>query len=246
MGKGDKVGKTDLSEETYRKAIAMLMIPFAGKLLLFLLCNIVKILYLLLRRQFDLSTYALTNDESLVINGIWCIMTGYFGLRFCKKKLKLFIAYDKKKDWVRAISFFIVGFVLSIGSAVLINGYYQLGDEKNESALDYGSHANANVWLYIIVVVFMLPVIEEFLFRGLFFKMLTRKNKLAVICIQAFLFGILHLNPIQCIYTFVFGVVLGIVYQKTQNILFPICMHIGFNIRYPVLYLIFIAGYRLG
>ncbi len=74
---------------------------------------------------------------------------------------------------------------------------------------------------------------------------LTRKNKLAVICIQAFLFGIVHLNPIKCIYTFVFGIVLGIVYQKTQNLLFPICMHIGFNIRYPVLYLLFIAGYRL-
>ena len=40
MGKGNKVGKTDLSEETYRKAIAMLMVPFAGKLMLFLLCNI--------------------------------------------------------------------------------------------------------------------------------------------------------------------------------------------------------------
>ena len=123
--------------------------------------------------------------------------------------------------------------------------YYQLGKEKNVGALDYGSLANANVWLYLIVVVFMLPVIEEFLFRGLFFKMLTRKNKLAVICIQAFLFGIVHLNPIKCIYTFVFGIVLGIVYQKTQNLLFPICMHIGFNIRYPVLYLLFIAGYRL-
>ena len=35
MGKGNKVGKTDLSEETYRKAIAMLMVPFAGKLMLF-------------------------------------------------------------------------------------------------------------------------------------------------------------------------------------------------------------------
>lgn len=42
MGKGNKVGKTDLSEETYRKAIAMLMVPFAGKLMLFLLCNIAK------------------------------------------------------------------------------------------------------------------------------------------------------------------------------------------------------------
>ena len=245
MGKGNKVGKTDLSEETYRKAIAMLMVPFAGKLMLFLLCNIAKILYLLPRRQFDLSTYALTNDESFVINGIWCVMTGYMVWRFCKKNWKLFREYDKTKDGLRAIGFFITGFVLSIGSAVLINSFYQLGKEKNVCALDYGSLANANVWLYLIVVVFMLPVIEEFLFRGLFFKMLTRKNKLAVICIQAFLFGIVHLNPIKCIYTFVFGIVLGIVYQKTQNLLFPICMHIGFNIRYPVLYLLFIAGYRL-
>ena len=135
MGKGNKVGKTDLSEETYRKAIAMLMVPFAGKLMLFLLCNIAKILYLLPRRQFDLSTYALTNDESFVINGIWCVMTGYMVWRFCKKNWKLFREYDKTKDGLRAIGFFITGFVLSIGSAVLINSYYQLGKEKTSLCL---------------------------------------------------------------------------------------------------------------
>lgn len=238
--------KTDLTEETYGKAIVLVMIPFAVKFLLFFLCNIAKILYMFLNRQSSLSTYALTSNESFVINGIWCVLTGYVGWRYCKKKQwKLFREYDKGKEGLRSIVYFLAGFVLSVGNAFLLNVYSQLGKEKNGGAVDYGSLANAKVWLYLLVVVFMLPVIEEFLFRGLFFRMLSRKNRVVVICIQAFLFGIVHLNPMQCIYTFVFGIVLGIVYQRTQNLLFPICMHIGFNIRYPVLYLLFIAGYKL-
>jgi len=77
----------------------------------------------------------------------------------------------------------------------------------------------------------LIPVCEEIVFRGFLFNELKNlvRPKYAII-IQAFLFGLIHMNLIQGIYTFIIALFFGYAYQKTGKILVPILMHVVFNI----------------
>ena len=46
---------------------------------------------------------------------------------------------------------------------------------------------------------------------------------------QAFLFAAMHMNPLQAVYTFLFGLVLGYFVEKAGNLSIGICLHICFN-----------------
>jgi len=72
------------------------------------------------------------------------------------------------------------------------------------------------------------PVVEEFVFReGICGWMLRRGSNAAVAIItSALLFGVAHLNPAQIAFASAMGIVLGILYYKTGNILLCSLVHI--------------------
>lgn len=75
------------------------------------------------------------------------------------------------------------------------------------------------------------PVMEELIFRG---AVLDRLRQTAypfwiANLIQAALFGIYHMNLIQGVYAFLWGSLLGLLYQATGSILASILAHIIFN-----------------
>lgn len=83
----------------------------------------------------------------------------------------------------------------------------------------------------VIFICLAGPLIEELLYRGVLFRVLKRFFPFIwVNLIQAAIFGISHYNPIQAIYTFILGLILGYVYNKCQTVVAPILVHIGFNI----------------
>lgn len=47
---------------------------------------------------------------------------------------------------------------------------------------------------------------------------------------QALIFGIMHLNLVQGIYTFILGIVLALIYMYSDSILGNITVHIIFNL----------------
>lgn len=85
----------------------------------------------------------------------------------------------------------------------------------------------------------LTPITEEVLFRYKIQNLLARvrfkgndADRVGVIfsiVMQALLFGLMHLNVIQSIYAFICGLVLGYIYYKTKNLLFPILFHMMFN-----------------
>ena len=83
-----------------------------------------------------------------------------------------------------------------------------------------------NLWLSILVVAFLPAVFEELLFRGVIFNSFNKKYGVVVgMLISALLFGVYHMNWIQGIYAFIFGIALAYMYYKADCLFVPIGFH---------------------
>lgn len=84
--------------------------------------------------------------------------------------------------------------------------------------------------LFLVVVSVMAPVFEEFLFRGFLLASLSRYMSTGVaIAISAVAFAAVHLNLSDFIPLTVLGVILGIVYSRSRNLLAPVILHSLWN-----------------
>lgn len=80
-------------------------------------------------------------------------------------------------------------------------------------------------------VCILAPIIEEILMRGLVLEGL--KNMYGVftaLLFSSLLFAILHFNMVQTLSALVCGIVLGLLYLKTNSIFCCILAHIGYNL----------------
>ena len=82
----------------------------------------------------------------------------------------------------------------------------------------------------IILTSLMAPLLEEILFRGIIQKGLMNGGlkPINAIALSAFIFGAFHMNPWQFVGAFLLGLVLGLVYYRTQSLLMAILLH-AFN-----------------
>lgn len=72
----------------------------------------------------------------------------------------------------------------------------------------------------------IIPAIcEELLFRGVIINCLRHKGEIFAVILSAVMFAIFHFSPLQLVYPICWGLLLGIVYLRTKNILFPMIMH---------------------
>ncbi len=96
--------------------------------------------------------------------------------------------------------------------------------------IDFASMSLSSTVLLIYVVV-VSPIFVELAFRGLSLGFAERRMSfVAANIIQALLFSAVQMNLVQSVYAFCFGLVLGYVYYRTENILVPIIIHVIFNI----------------
>jgi hypothetical protein len=90
-----------------------------------------------------------------------------------------------------------------------------------------GSDITPLMLLYSVV---LAPIGEELMFRGVTMRQARKAVPFwAANLLQAFLFGVFHLNWIQGIYAFALGLVLGIVCEKGGSIYYSLLFHILFN-----------------
>lgn len=80
--------------------------------------------------------------------------------------------------------------------------------------------------LFFINICILAPIYEELLFRGIILRRFTlRWSPQKSIIISSVIFGIIHLNPINVVFAFALGCVLGYAYFKTKNIFVPMILH---------------------
>ena len=86
------------------------------------------------------------------------------------------------------------------------------------------------VWLLTLVVVIIGPIVEELIFRKWMIDRLGAYGDVSAILFTSVLFGLAHGNFFQCAYSFLLGLVLGYMYTRTGNILYPMALHMLTNL----------------
>lgn len=85
--------------------------------------------------------------------------------------------------------------------------------------------------LMFVYSVLLAPISEELIFRGVTLRIAQRAFPFWIAnTIQAFLFGVFHMNPLQGCYTFVLGLILGYICHKGGSIYHVIFYHFLFNL----------------
>ncbi len=86
------------------------------------------------------------------------------------------------------------------------------------------------LWLFFLTAAVAAPLFEEFLFRGFLLPSLTRYVPVwAAIGISALLFGVAHLSLSEIIPLTTLGIILGVVYARTHNLLASMLLHSLWN-----------------
>ena len=110
-------------------------------------------------------------------------------------------------------------------------------DNKHQMLIDESS-SYANPILLLITIILLAPIVEEFFYRFCIFEVLS-KNKIGACLVSVFLFGFGHvweyvvIGDLTQMYVaipyMVVGVGLVVIYKKTNNICYPILLHILIN-----------------
>lgn len=82
-----------------------------------------------------------------------------------------------------------------------------------------------------IVVGILGPIAEEVFFRGFAYRVFKERFGMpAGIALSAFLFALIHMNPVALVPIFLIGVVLALLYERTGSLAAPIGLHCANNL----------------
>jgi membrane protease YdiL (CAAX protease family) len=172
------------------------------------------------------------------------IMASTFVIIFAAILIALMSIKSKEVIWRKKVklSVWIASVFIIIGTSGIISlqlaGIQALGEffEPIKIALEnYAEMANMfiasdNILLIIVSTCILVPIAEELIFRGIVQGELRRVMPGAVaVVIQALIFAVVHINPIQVSYVIIPALVLGAVYEWTKSIYVPIILHMIFN-----------------
>ena len=88
-----------------------------------------------------------------------------------------------------------------------------------------------SLMLLIVLELLIAPVVEELLFRKLFYGSLRKRmGYVAAALIVSLVFAVLHLNIAQAVYAFVFSLILCEIAERTANWYLCVSAHIAANV----------------
>ncbi|CAH1002094.1 hypothetical protein LEM8419_03011 [Neolewinella maritima] len=124
--------------------------------------------------------------------------------------------------WVAVLSIAIL--LISFGMGI-VAGYLPTADYL-DAAID-----NLEIGIgTFLAIVFLAPVLEEYLLRGLLLdRMLQQRSPQLAIFLSALLFGVMHIIPAHIFAAFFAGLALGYVYYRTRSLGLVILLHVVNN-----------------
>jgi len=131
----------------------------------------------------------------------------------------------------KTFKYFAICICIGIVSLFLLSGtlnYFNLILDKIGIKVDNPDIPLNSISDYLICLVSLavIPAIcEELLFRGVLINSLKHKGQIFAIALSSIMFSIFHFSPLQLIYPICFGLILGIIYLRTKNIVFPMIIH---------------------
>ncbi len=128
---------------------------------------------------------------------------------------------DKKKIFF----YILIGICVSLSYNLLLCGLNKIVYFTN-----LYDNVSQNIVVNLITTGILGPILEELIFRGIIYNKLKSIHKHSVAAIiTGLIFGLLHGNLVQFIYTFFFNFILIKSYEKENNLLIPIIIHVSAN-----------------
>ena len=89
-----------------------------------------------------------------------------------------------------------------------------------------------NIWITVIYVIFLAPLLEELVFRGVIYSYLEKSGIKPglIILITGLAFGIVHFNLVQSTYACILGIFLGFLRYKYRSIKITVLTHAMINL----------------
>lgn len=154
----------------------------------------------MLNKYIDYTTWV-EGLSALVTIPVMALM--YHGDR--KKEKTAGIVQDKKAPLWQYPAVIIMALAMSLG----LNNLIIIG---NLSAIDANYKATMNAMysaplvIQIVCLAVLVPICEEYVFRGLFFRRMERESSFVYAMVySSVVFGILHVNLVQMLYGFALG-----------------------------------------
>ncbi|MCL1936175.1 MAG: CPBP family intramembrane metalloprotease [Defluviitaleaceae bacterium] len=88
---------------------------------------------------------------------------------------------------------------------------------------------NYPLGLLLLSIAVTPSILEEIIFRGVFYKELEKLPIKTAAILNGLFFGIIHMNFQQFFYTFILGILLTYIFYYTKSILAPMLAHFIFN-----------------
>lgn len=154
------------------------------------------------------------------------IVSGFLTFLICWKGLKI-IEFPEtfscsSINWKWALVA-IVGSIMGIIAGDLLSEIINLPNTIEDIMLGM-----AKSFWGILAIAVVGPIVEELIFREGICGYLIRSgsNHWRAIWISAILFGVIHFNPAQIPFAILMGIILGVIYVKTGNIVITSIIHI--------------------
>lgn len=128
----------------------------------------------------------------------------------------------KEVDWKNGM-FAILGAALGIFTLDILEEMIHLPNLMEDTFMGM-----SNTMIGALSIGVLGPIIEEFIFREGFEGYMLRNgmNRWIAICASGLAFGIIHMNPAQIPFATAMGIILGIIYYKSGNIVLTSILHI--------------------
>ncbi len=154
----------------------------------------------------------------------------YFFHKDRVRERQMGIIPNKKAPLWKYLAGLLMALALSLGlNNLIIIGNLSEMSEAYEATMD--ALYSAPLFVQIASLAILVPLCEELVFRGLFFKRLREKGTfLQAALYSSVVFGLLHGNLVQGFYGFALGMMLAYLYEKYGSFKAPAAAHIAMNL----------------
>lgn len=127
----------------------------------------------------------------------------------------------------------ILGYYNSFLTDLIPNNYFVLQEIENDLYVSefFSATSTSNLILKLFVFAFIPALGEELIFRGVLLTKIKEasNNEHYAVIVSGVLFAAIHMQPTKLLPMVFLGIVLGYVYTRTKNIVYPILFHFLFN-----------------
>lgn len=157
----------------------------------------------------------------------------YLGLTRRERKLLMAKGEEKKPLHLAVVPFLVGGLVTVLYVLALQQGFpglYESYMEATEQMQGISLYSDPlELVLLFISIVILAPIVEEIVFRGIFFNLLNKKRStLSAMVLSSVVFGILHAETM--VPTAVIGFVLCFIYHRTGSLILVMAGHMVNNL----------------